>query len=153
MTSDSMGQADARVPWFSWIPLVIVGTLMALAALWVALTPVGDQTELAGRTWETFAREDPEVASLYAMDLVILGLLGAGFGLLAAAISLMPYRRGERWAWFALWLLPITIGAVAVRMFADQYAAAYVYAVLAAVALIALLLPMREFLRRRDRGT
>lgn len=153
MTSDSTGQADARVPWFSWIPLVIVGTLMALAALWVALTPVGDQTELAGRTWETFAREDPEVASLYAMDLVILGLLGAGFGLLAAAISLMPYRRGERWAWFALWLLPITIGAVAVRMFADQYAAAYVYAVLAAVALIALLLPMREFLRRRDRGT
>jgi hypothetical protein len=148
-----MEQRISRVPWFSWIPLATVGTLMALAALWVALTPAGDQTELADRTWDQFAQQDPEVASLYGMDLVILGLLGVGFGLLVAAVSLMPYRHGERWAWFALWLVPITIGAVAVRMLADQYSAGYVYAGLAALALVGLLLPMREFLPRRDRGS
>jgi hypothetical protein len=148
-----MEQRISRVPWFSWIPLATVATFASLAALWVALTPAGDQTELAGRTWEQFAQQDPEVASLYAMDLVVLGLLGAGFGLLAAAVTLLPYRHGERWAWFALWLVPITIGAVAVRMLADQYSTGYFYAGLTAVALLALLLPMRDFLRPRDRGS
>jgi hypothetical protein len=148
-----MEQRISRVPWFSWIPLATVATFAGLAALWVALTPAGDQTELAGRTWAHFAQQDPEVASLYAMDLVVLGLLGAGFGLVAAALSLIPYRHGERWAWFALWLVPIAIGAVAVRMLADQYSTGYFYTGLTAVALVALLLPMREFLRRRDRGS
>jgi hypothetical protein len=147
-----MTQMSARVPWISWGLVATVATLAALSALWVALTPVGEQTELADRTWEEFAQQDREVASLYAMDLVILGSLGAGFGLLAAAVSAISYRRGERWAWYSLWLLPITTGAVAGRMLIDQYSAGFYYAGLAAVAVVGLLLPMRNFLRAGDRG-
>jgi len=141
-----------RVPWISWGLLTLMSTFVAASALWVALTPAGDQTELLDRTWEQFAQADPEVASLYAMDLVILGLFGVGFGLLAAAASLVPYRHGERWAWLALWLVPITIGAVTVRMLADQYSVGYLYAGFTAVALVAILLPTRSFLRPPDRG-
>jgi hypothetical protein len=140
----------ARVPWISWGALAIVATFAALAALWVALTPAGEQTELAGRTWEQFVQQDQEVASLYAMDLAILGLLGAGFGLLAVLVSLIPYRRGERWAWYALWVFPITIGAVAARMLVDQYSTGYFYAGLTAIAALALVLPARDFLRSRN---
>jgi hypothetical protein len=140
----------ARVPWMSWGTLAIVATFAALAALWVALTPAGEQTELAGRTWEQFAQQDQEMASLYSMDLAILGLLGAGFGLLAVLVSLIPYRRGERWAWYALWLFPITIGAVAARMLVDQYSTGYFYAGLTAIAALALVLPARDFLRSRN---
>ncbi len=138
---------SARVPWISWGTLAIVATFAALAALWVALTPAGEQTELAGRTWDEFAQQDREVASLYAMDLAILGLLGAGFGLLALVVTLIPYRRGERWAWYAIWLLPITVGAVAARMLVDQYWTGYFYAGLAAVAVVGLVLPVRDLLR------
>lgn len=97
--------------------------------------------------------QDPEVAYLFSRQLQILGLLGAGFGLLAALVSLIPYRRGERWAWYSLWLFPITIGTVAGRMLIDQYLAGYYYAGLTAVAFVALLLPMRDFLRPRERGS
>ncbi|MGH2454738.1 MAG: hypothetical protein ACRDHD_00550 [Candidatus Limnocylindria bacterium] len=135
------------MPWISWGTLAIVATFAALAALWVALTPAGEQTELAGRTWDEFAQQDREVASLYAMDLAILGLLGAGFGLLALVVTLIPYRRGERWAWYAIWLLPITVGAVAARMLVDQYWTGYFYAGLAAVAVVGLVLPVRDLLR------
>ena len=128
----------------------MISTFVAFSALWVALTPAADQTELTGRAWEQFALQDPEVASLYSMDLVVLGLLGAGFGLLAAVVSLIPYRRGERWAWYALWLLPVTIGGVAARMLIDQYSASYYYAGITAVALVALLIPIRTFLRPRE---
>lgn len=133
----------------SWITLSVVGAVMGLAALWVALTPTGDQTELRDRTWDQFARLDPEVASLYSMDLVTLGSLGAGFGFLIVAVAGVPYRRGERWAWAVLCLAPITIGAVALRMLASQYPAGPFYAGLTAAALVALLLPARQFLSRR----
>jgi hypothetical protein len=138
-----------RVPWYSWIPLAAVGTLMALACLWVTITPVADQTELDGRTWVQFAGQDAEVAALYAMDLVILGVLGVGFGLLAAVVAAVPYRQGERWAWFALWLVPLTIGAVAVRMLLHQYVASFVYVAFTLVAVVGLLLATRELMGSR----
>jgi hypothetical protein len=139
-----------RVPWASWCLLTVISTFAAASALWVVLTPAGDQTKLTGRAWEQFALQDPEVASLYSMDLVVLGLLGAGFGLMAAAVSVIPYRRGERWAWYALWLLPLTIGAVAARMLINQYSAAYYYAGITAASLVALLIPIRSVLRHRE---
>jgi len=145
-----MGQSAFRVPWFSWGPLTVVSTFVALSALWVALTPAGDQTELTGRAWEQFASQDPEVAYLFSRQLNILGFLGAGFGLLAAVVSVIPYRRGERWAWYALWLFPVTVGGVAARMLIDQYPAGYYYAGITTVALVALLIPIRNFLRPRE---
>ena len=147
-----MSQRITPVPWISWAPLATVATFAALSALWVALTPAGDQTELAGRTWEEFAQQDPEVAYLFSRQLQTLGTLGAGFGVLAAATALVPYRRGERWAWYALWLFPITIGAVAARMVVDQYPAGYYYAGLTVIAILGLVLTIRDFVRQRDRG-
>lgn len=121
-----------------------MSVFVALSALWVALTPAGEQTQLTGRAWEQFASQDPEVASLYSMDLGVLGILGAGFGLLAAVVSVIPYRDGQRWAWYALWLYPVTVGAVAARMLVDQYPTGYYYAGLTTVAVVALLIPSRK---------
>ena len=145
-----MGQSVFRVPWVSWGPLSVVSTFVALSALWVALTPAGDQTELTGRAWDQFASQDPEVAYLFSRQLNILGFLGAGFGLLAAVVSIIPYRLGERWAWYALWLFPVTIGGVAARMLIDQYPAGYYYAGITTVALVALLIPIRNVLSPRE---
>jgi hypothetical protein len=77
------------MPWFSWGALTVVSTFVALSALWVALTPAGDQTELA---------------------------------------------------------------AVAARMLVDQYPAGYYYTGITTVAAAALLIPIRNVLRPRERG-
>jgi hypothetical protein len=145
-----MGQLAFRVSWASWGTLTVVSAIVAASALWVALTPAGDQTELSGRAWEEFALQDPEIANLYSMDLNILGFLGAGLGLLATVVSVIPYRRGERWAWYAMFLLPVTIGGVTARMLIDQYPTGYYYAGITAVALVALLVPIRNFQRPRE---
>jgi FtsH-binding integral membrane protein len=118
-----------------------------LSALYVGLTPTADQTELQGRTWEEFASQDPEVAAIYSMDLALLGMSIGAFAVLASVVAAMPYRRGERWAWYALWVVPLLWGAVAARMIIDQYSAASVYAVAAAVAVVGLLIPIRRILR------
>lgn len=132
-----------EIPKVSWILVLTVAVLSVLSALYVGLTPTAEQTELQGRTWEQFARQDPEVAALYSMDLALLGISIGAFAVLATIVAAVPYRRGERWAWCALWVVPLMWGGVAVRMFIDQYSAASVYAVAAAITVVGLLIPLR----------
>ena len=139
-----MGADRVVIPKSSWIPVLTVAVLSVLSGAYVGLTSTADQTELQGRTWEEFARQDPEVASLYSMDLALLGMSIGAFAVLAAGIAAIPYRRGERWAWYALWVVPVLWGGAAARMLADRYAAGSVYAILAAIAAIGLLVPIRR---------
>src|SRR3712207_2881034 len=47
---------------------------------------------------------------LYEGTYPIMGALGTalvGLNALAFVMSLIPYKRGERWAWFTLWILPM----------------------------------------------
>jgi hypothetical protein len=142
-----IGDSRVEIPRISWVLVLTVAVLSVLSALYVGLTPTADQTELQGRTWEEFASQDPEVAAIYSMDLALLGMSIGAFAVLASVVAAMPYRRGERWAWYALWVVPLLWGAVAARMIIDQYSAASVYAVAAAVAVVGLLIPIRRILR------
>ena len=112
----------------------------ALSALWVAIVPAGDQTFLAGRSWSEFAAGDPEVAAIVARLLVVLGVLGAGFAILAFFVAVGPYRRARRWAWNVLWLIPVVYGAVTARMLLDGYVIGYWYLALATLVTVGLLL-------------
>jgi FtsH-binding integral membrane protein len=78
------------------------------------------------------------------MDLALLGMSIGAFAVLATVVAAVPYRRGERWAWYVLWVVPLLWGGVAVRMFIDQYSAGSVYAVAAAIAVVGLLIPIRR---------
>jgi hypothetical protein len=136
------------VPRASWVLLTAVTIVGMLNGLYVLLVPVGGQTELAGRTWEQFAAQDQEVASIYAMDLALLGIIWTAFSLLAAIISVVPYRRGERWAWYALWLVPITYGGAATRMLIDRYDAGFWVAGYTAIAVVSLVVAIPQAMRR-----
>ena len=62
-----------------------------------------------GLTGKTPAQLEAESASAYLMfDFTARsqGVLLAAFGLLMTAILVGPYRRGDRWAWNAAWVLP-----------------------------------------------
>jgi hypothetical protein len=136
------------VPRASWVLLTAVTIVGMLNGLYVLLVPVGGQTELAGRTWEQFVAQDQEVASIYAMDLALLGIIWTAFSLLAAIISVVPYRRGERWAWYALWLVPITYGGAATRMLIDRYDAGFWVAGYTAIAVVSLVVAIPQAMRR-----
>ncbi len=140
-----MRTVRTHVAWPSWGLLSAVAALGALSALYVAITPTGDQTPLVGRNWAEFAAQDAEVASIVSRLLVVLGLFGIAFGMVALLIALGPYRRGERWSWYTLWLVPFTYGAIAARQLVDDYAIGYVYAGLAIAAVLGLILSSREF--------
>lgn len=142
-----MNDGRVNMPRISWILVLTIAVVSLLAGVYVWLTPIADQTELRGRMWAQFAASDPEVAALYALDVTLLGMSLAAFGMLAVVVAAIPYRLGERWAWYALWTIPLLAGGVALRMFMDQYPAAPVYAVAAMVATLGLLIPIRQVIR------
>jgi hypothetical protein len=87
-------------------------------------------------------------SSLYEGAYPIMGALGTalvGLNILALVMSLIPYRRGERWAWFTLWMLPL--GWVSQFVFLPDVS----YLVLAFLTTVGLVLPYRRFFSRAEK--
>ena len=108
-----------------WICLVLVSLGILGFGLVEALVPVGGN-------------------SLYRAD----GLASTGLGLFGGLLALVPFRRRERWAWFALWFYPVfwVVHLVGRLPPGTDHIHQVVFIVLS---LAGLLLPIREFLQRQ----
>ncbi len=80
------------------------------------------------------------------------GITWVGFNILVLAVSAGPYRRGERWAWYTLWLVP----PLFIGYFLIAPETVYSYLVLATLTALGLILPYRMYLsdaeQRRSRA-
>src|SRR5215217_5967632 len=76
-----------------------------------------------------------------------IGVASIGMGLFGLLITLITYRRRERWAWFALWYYPLfwTAHLVGGLPPGKDHVHQIVFIVLS---LLGLLLPVREFFPR-----
>ena len=107
-----------------WICLVVVGVAILAFGVIAATVPMpGDEP-------------------LMQAD----GVASIGVGLFGVLITLIPYRRRERWAWFALWFYPAFWLAHLVGRLppSKDHVHQVVFIVLS---LAGLLLPVREFFR------
>jgi hypothetical protein len=68
-----------------WICLLVVGVGILAFGLVAALVP--------GSANQPLMRAD--------------GLASIGLGLFGVLIAVLPFRRGERWAWYAFWFYPV----------------------------------------------
>lgn len=78
---------------------------------------------------------------IFALDEPILFQGWTAFNLYALTVIAIPFRRLEKWAWYATWILPIGLAAAA---FLTPNIAFYYYSV-AAAGVLGLLLTMRGF--------
>ena len=74
------------------------------------------------------------------------GITWIGFNILALVLIVGPYRRGERWAWYALWLMPLLL--VGYFVLSPELAMNLVLAILTAA--LGLLLPYRRYFPDAD---
>lgn len=70
---------------FAWISLAIIGAAIFLFGLIVTLAPGSDNP----------------------LFLRAIGVASMGMGIFGVMITVIPYRRRERWAWFTLWYYPL----------------------------------------------
>jgi hypothetical protein len=66
-----------------------------------AILPAGYEG-YSGGSWSAFAAASPLIAGYMAVLYRMYGIYNILFGLLSTAIALTAFRRGERWAWWAL---------------------------------------------------
>ena len=67
------------------------------------------------------------------------GVTWVGFDVLTLVVTLIPYRRYERWAWYTLWMLPLLWGSLYVL------SPDLIYLMLAVFTTGGLILPYRRF--------
>jgi len=87
----------------SWIILVVVGVLTLLGGL-VSLgrAYVSARDEIGPASLEELSVGRPEVTTAVRARRATAAAYAAGFATLFLVITVGPYRRGDRWAWWAL---------------------------------------------------
>lgn len=95
---------------------------MAALALGHLLGPGGKPILPAGYegytklSWDQLASASPKAAEFMTILFRMYGVYNVVFGLTASFIAITAFRRGERWAWWAL-LLGNTIALVAAQIY------------------------------------
>ena len=62
---------------------------------------------ITGMSWNELQSASPTAARLIDVKFRMDGATLATLALLSLAVCLTGFRRGERWAWYALWALPL----------------------------------------------
>ena len=104
----------------AWKLLFALGVFFLVFALPALLgvdpDPIHSE-RIMGMTLEELKASDPKFFDVYVFDTRNVGLLLLVFAILAMAISATAYRRGEKWAWYALWSVPVWfIGSAAISL-------------------------------------
>jgi hypothetical protein len=71
------------------------------------------------------------------------GLAFVGFGVLVMVVAVVPYRRGQRWAWLALWVVPVFMIGLLLHELEGDFV--QMPAMLLVLSLAGLALPYRVF--------
>lgn len=66
-----------------------------------AILPAGYEGYSAG-SWSELLRTSPMTANYMVLLFRMYGIYNVVFGLMASAIAVTAFRRGDRWAWWAL---------------------------------------------------
>jgi hypothetical protein len=150
-----------ETPKYAWIALLAVSVLsLTIGVGDYFLAGDGDPAlaeTMTGTPWDEMKKATPRIVNLTNLLSRILGAWLIGFSILGIGVSLIPYRRGERWAWYVLWSMPLAFLLVFVAFLTIERVpnsptppALLSAPGLLAISTLALLLPVRTFLAKSD---
>jgi len=134
---------------YAWILLFAIGVIFLVSAVPATLGIPDPATveRIAGMTVNELKVSSPGFYNLYLFYFRFGGLSDIGFAFFITAISVTAYRKGEKWAWYALWVLPAYfIASAAISMSIESNLSLLLpETVFAILSLVGLLLPYRKF--------
>ncbi|MGI8609095.1 MAG: hypothetical protein ACR2MY_07705 [Candidatus Dormibacteria bacterium] len=149
---------DLRITWVLLIAIAIFPILAPVADI-VGVAKDGLPADhhaafaaIAGGNWSSFRISAPGAGRFVSVLEVGYALHELVFGILALLIVVIPFRHGERWAWFACWALLVADAGYTLT-FANHDAALFRQSLFADLATPALLLAqLRRFFGQRPVG-
>ena len=140
------------VGWALLLLLAAALTLLSINSTYIPLAARPDGVTSSVTVDDIGAKTSPEVATALRGRRVTAATWALAYGLLLWGVLLFPYRRGERWAWWAI-LLSVVVSqllSLARIPLLDTRQGAAASAILIGVALVGLLLGARHVFGRRD---
>jgi len=141
----------------AWIFLFVFGILWLLYGFSLLIIPTPELStpfeSIAGIPWSELVASSPRVANVLIYLTRALGVLALLASIFIIAVSAKSYRRGERWAWYISWLLPVLGGTFLALDVSSGAGGSYVLfydALFLILPLPGLLLPYRKFFPRRQ---
>jgi hypothetical protein len=93
--------AAADVGLLAWAAMAAAAPERLIGPRSMPILPAGYEG-FTGSSWAAMAAASPKTAEYATLLFRMFGLYGVAFSLLAIAIAATAYRRGERWAWWAV---------------------------------------------------
>jgi hypothetical protein len=147
----AMSRVDKVYEKYAWIIIAVIGLLILVGGaphtLGVNSSP--DIVErFVGMVISEFKASNPNFYDLYDFYFRAGGWSDMGFGFFVAVISATAYRRGERWAWYILWSVPVFfLGHAAITLIFGQSTSSLIpfLTLFVILSFLGLLLPFRKF--------
>ncbi len=102
-------------------------------------------------TWSQLASTNPRLASFLASVLVDDGISAVGLAIFGMIVSMTSFKRGEKWAWYVSWSMPVGILAAQLNLYllTGSMMVIVLAVVFVLVSLLALFLPYRQFFPKK----
>jgi dihydroorotate dehydrogenase len=151
MTSSTSTQKERVNEKYGWV------VFLALGLLWlvVGLTPIFNPEEyldneiqhVIGMSLSELEASFPEATEMVRFQFGTVGVLKTSWSLLVLSITLWPYRKGEKWAWYTMWLVPAVLVSQGIwySVYLGDFNEMLRYFPIVTLALVGLFLPYRKF--------
>jgi len=136
---------------YGWVAYLALGLLWLVVGLVQVFGPGEllrtDAQLITDMSWIELKASSPVATDLVRFHYGQMGLLKTSWSLLVLAITLTGYRKGEKWAWYTLWLVPALLvwNAFLNVNFLGDVNQALQWIPITAISLMGLLLPYRTF--------
>ena len=136
---------------YAWVVFLFLGLLWVVVGFTQAFYPNGllgnDAQHVTDMSWNKLKASSPEATNLVRFLYGGMGLLKMSWSFLVIAITLTGYRRGEKWAWYTLCLVPILLVSSGLfnSWFFGDASEMLQWIPITAISLLGLLLPYRKF--------
>jgi len=133
-----------------FIPATLL-TLLILFVIGIFLTSGGDDFMLTdfGGAWIMLTRQYPHVAEDFLHVVKSNLITSLGVGLFSLVILKFAFKRGERWAWFIMWILPLSMIEDTLYAIIKHSGFEYFFGGLVILAVLGLLISYKVFFSRK----
>jgi len=139
---------------YAWVILLALGLLWFVVGLYSIFLPEGvfetDVQSVTNLPWSELKASSPLAADFVIFIYGLLGLLKLSWSFFVLAITLTGYRKGEKWAWYAMWSVPVLLvsNALFSAIFTGDVSQTLQFIPITTITLLGLLLPYRKFFPR-----
>jgi hypothetical protein len=137
---------------YGWVVYLFLGLLWLVVGLTQAFNPWGltDAQHITGMSLRELEASYPEATELVRFLYGALGMLKTSWSFLVLAITLTGFRKGEKWAWFTMWLVPATLVGQGLfnSVLLGDFNEMLPWIPITALSLLGLFLPYRKFFPR-----